>query len=251
MKTKFSGILTLLLAFVVQISFAQEKTISGTVSDESGLPLPGTTVLIKGTSSGASTDFDGNYSITANQGASLVFSFVGYTTQEIVIGSSNTLNVTMKEDASALEEVVVTAFGKKKQKRALGYSTTTVSAKDLTQVTNTNPFESLSGKIAGVDITVPAQPGASAKVIMRGFSSLGSNSPLYIIDGSPISNASNRGSDPNNLSTDATRTFDAGNGLNDIDPNNIASITVLKGAAAAAIYGSRASNGAIIITTKS
>ena len=156
----------------------------------------------------------------------------------------------MLENTQALEEVVVTAFGKRKQKKALGYATVSISAKDLTEVTNTNPFESLSGKVAGVDITIPAQPGASAKVILRGFSSLGSNSPLYIIDGSPISNANNRGSDPNNLSTDATRTFDAGNGLNDIDPNNIASMTILKGAAAAAIYGSRASNGVIIITTK-
>ena len=250
MKTKFSGMLTLLLALVVQLAFAQEKTISGTVSDDSGLPLPGATVLVKGTSSGTSSDFDGKYSIRANEGATLVFSFVGYSTTEVTVGASNTVNVTMQEDAESLEEVVVTAFGKTKQKRSLGYSTTTVSSNDLTEVTNTNPLESLSGKIAGVDITVPAQPGASAKVILRGFSSLSANAPLYVVDGSPIGNSSNRTNDPNNLNTDATRTFDAGNGTNDIDPNNIANITVLKGAAAAALYGSRASNGAIIITTK-
>lgn len=249
MKTKFSGILTLLLAFVVQISFAQQKTISGTVSDESGLPLPGTTVLVKGTSSGASTDFDGNYSITANQGATLVFSFVGYTTQNIVIGSSNSINVTMKEDASTLEEVVVTAFGKKKPKREMSSSIAIISNSELTDVTNTNPFESLSGKVSGVDISTPAQPGATSKIIIRGFSSLGSNQPLYIIDGSPINNTQNSlvsSADDQAVS----RTFDGGSGLNDLDPNSIESMTVLKGAAAAALYGSRASNGAIIITTK-
>lgn len=245
MKTKFSGILTLLLAFVVQLTFAQEKTISGTVSDDSGLPLPGATVLVKGTSSGTSSDFDGNYSIKANQGAVLVFSFVGYTTQEITVGASNTINLTMQEDAESLEEVVVTAFGKAKQKRSLGYAATAVSSDEITEVSSTNPLESLSGKIAGVDITSPAQPGASTKVILRGFSTLGNNAPLYVIDGTPISAASNGSS-----GTTVTRSFDAGTNVNDIDPNAIESINILKGGPASALYGSRASNGAIIITTK-
>ena len=191
MKTKFSGILTLLLAFVVQLTFAQEKTISGTVSDGSGLPLPGATVLVKGTTSGTSSDFDGKYSIKASQGSTLVFSFVGYTTKEIKVGSSNTINVTMAEDAESLEEVVVTAFGKTKQKRSLGYSATAVDSDAITAVSTTNPLENLSGKVAGVDITAPAQPGASAKVILRGFSTLGNNGPLYVVDGTPISSASN------------------------------------------------------------
>ncbi|SDM75998.1 SusC/RagA family TonB-linked outer membrane protein [Kriegella aquimaris] len=250
MKTKLNGLLTLVLALAVHLTFAQQKTISGTVTDQDGLPLPGVNILVDGTTNGTQTDFDGNYSISGETGQVLLFTFIGQKDVSQTIGSSSTINVQMEEDAQALEEVVVTAFGKTQQKKSLGYSTVSVTAKDLTEVNNVNPFESLSGKVAGVDITVPAQPGASAKVVLRGFSSLGSNSPLYIVDGSPISNANNRGSDPNNLSTDATRTFDAGNGLNDIDPNNIASMTVLKGAAAAAIYGSRASNGAIIITTK-
>lgn len=249
MKKKCNWVFML---FLIGISwaYAQEKTVTGNVTDQDGIPLPGVNILVDDTTNGTQSDFDGNYAIQASEGQILVFSYIGQKTTRRKVDSSNTLNVQMDDDTQALEEVVVTAFGKTKQKKSLGYATVSISAKDLTEVTNTNPFESLSGKIAGVDITVPAQPGASAKVILRGFSSLGSNSPLYIVDGSPISNANNRASDPNNLSTDATRTFDAGNGLNDIDPNNIASMTVLKGAAAAAIYGSRASNGAIIITTK-
>jgi len=234
----------------ISVAYTQEKTVSGNVTDQDNIPLPGVSILIKNTTTGVQTDFDGNYSIQASEGQVLVFSYLGQKMVERTVSAADNIDLQMEQDAQALEEVVVTGFGKTKQKKSLGYATVSVSAKDLTEVTNTNPFESLSGKVAGVDITVPAQPGASAKVILRGFSSLGSNSPLYIVDGSPISNANNRGSDPNNLSTDATRTFDAGNGLNDIDPNNIASLTVLKGAAAAAIYGSRASNGAIIITTK-
>ena len=237
--------LTLLLAFVVQLTFAQEKTISGTVSDNSGLPLPGTTVLVKGTTSGASTDFDGNYSIKASEGATLVFSFVGYSSQEIAVGTSSTINVTMQEDAEALEEVVVTAFGKAKQKRSLGYSATSVDSEELTEVTTINPLESLSGKIAGVDITAPNQPGASTKVILRGYTSLSGNGPLYVIDGTPISSGSNSTS-----GTTFTRSFDGGTNINDLDPNSIDNINVLKGGPATALYGSRAANGAIIITTK-
>ncbi|WNH08079.1 carboxypeptidase-like regulatory domain-containing protein [Thalassobellus suaedae] len=153
MKTKFSGILTLLLAFVVQLTFAQEKTISGTVSDGSGLPLPGATVLIKGTTTGTSTDFDGKYSIKANTGATLVFSFVGYTTKEIAIGSSNTINVTMAEDAESLEEVVVTALGLSKQKRTLGYAISEVDGDDINKAQAVNPMTALQGKITGVDIS--------------------------------------------------------------------------------------------------
>lgn len=244
MKTKFSGILTLLLAFVVQLTFAQEKTISGTVSDGSGLPLPGATVLIKGTTTGTSSDFDGYYSITASQGSTLVFSFVGYATKEVTVGAANTINVVLEEDAAALEEVVVTAFGQVRQKKSLGYAATRVTSEEITEVATSNPLETLSGKIAGVDISAPAQPGASTKVVFRGFSSItGSNRPLYVVNGSPILDVSNS-------SIGSTSSFDAGSGINDIDPNNIESINFLKGAAATALYGSRAANGAIIITTK-
>jgi len=242
MKTKFNGILTLLLALVVQFTFAQEKQISGTVTDETG-PLPGVSVIIKGTSTGAETDFDGLYTITAKQGDILIFSYVGMDTKSVTVGSSNTLNVTLT-GGNLLDEVVISAFGTKRQSRSLGYSATKVSSAELTEVSTSNPLESLSGKVAGVDISAPAQPGASAKVIFRGFGSItGSNSPLYIIDGSPIQDGSSS-------STGATSSFDAGSGINDIDSNSIESINFLKGAAATALYGSRGSNGVIVITTK-
>ena len=245
MKLKFNGFLTLLLVLLTQITFAQDRTVAGVVTDESGLPIPGVNVLVKGTSSGTQTDFDGKFKIAASQGQTLVFSFLGMKAQEVAASSTN-LTVKMKDDSVQLEGVVVTAFGIKKQKRELGYATSTVGAKELTEVTNTNVFESLSGKVAGVDITAPAQVGASSKVIIRGYNSLspGGSSPLYVVDGTPINNGTN--SDTGN-----SRSFDAGNGVSDLDPNNIESMTILKGAAASALYGSRAGAGVIIITTKS
>lgn len=250
MKVKNYYFMLVLLLFGSTIAFAQEKTISGAVTDGKGLPLPGTTVLLKDTSKGVSTDFDGNYTIEANQGQTLVYSFVGYASKEVVIGTSNTINVILLENASELDEVVVTAFGKTKQKRSLGYSATAVSGERLTEVATLNPFESLSGKIAGVDITSPNQPGASTKIVLRGFSSVRAiNGPLYVIDGTPISSASNSGS-LSGLTTDVNRSFDGGTNINDLDANAIESINVLKGGAATALYGSRAASGAIIITTK-
>jgi len=242
----------ILLCFFISITsvLAQEKTISGTVTDDSGA-LPGVSIIIKGTTTGTETDFDGKYSIKANTDDILVFSFIGMATQEKTVGESNILNVILVAD-NVLEEVVVTAFGKKKQKRSLGYAATAVSGDKLTEVATLNPFESLSGKIAGVDISSPNQPGASTKIILRGFSSVRAiNGPLYVIDGTPISAAANStSSGGTTLPTTATRSFDGGTDINDLDANSIASINVLKGGAATALYGSRASNGAIIITTK-
>lgn len=236
----------LLLVLVAQITFAQERAVSGVVSDNTGMPLPGVSVLVKGTKTGTQTDFDGKYSIKATSSQVLIFSYVGMKTHEAK-ASSATVNVKMESTAVELEGVVVTAFGQKKQKRAVASATSVVSAKDLTEVTNTNVFESLSGKVAGVDITAPAQVGASSKVIIRGFNTItGNTSPLYVVDGSPILNSTASSSE-----TTVTRSYDSGNGIGDIDPNNIESMTVLKGAAAAALYGSRASNGVIVITTKS
>lgn len=247
MKTKLNGFLTLFIALLVQISFAQDRVVSGVVSDNSGLPLPGVNVLVKGTSLGTQTDFDGKYSIKATTSQTLVFNFVGMKTQEIA-ASSTTINVKMKDNAIELEGVVVTALGIKRQKKALGYATSTVSGKDLTEVNNTNVFESLSGKVSGVDIVAPAQVGASTKVTIRGYNSISNNrdqqGPLYVVDGTPLSN-------PNNSGTGNTRSYDSGNGISDLDPNNIETMTILKGAAASALYGSRATNGVIVITTKS
>lgn len=242
MKLKFNGFLALLLALVAQVTFAQDIAVNGTVTDQAGLPIPGVNVLVKGTSNGTQTDFDGNFKITASQGQVLVFSFLGMKTMQMPAAAN--MKVKMTDDSVQLEGVVVTALGIKRQKRELGYATTTISSKELTEVTNTNVFESLSGKIAGVDISAPAQVGASTKVIIRGISSFQGTNPLYVVDGTPINN--NSGS-----ATGSTRSFDAGTGINDIDPNNIESMTVLKGSAATALYGSRGGQGVIIITTKS
>jgi TonB-linked SusC/RagA family outer membrane protein len=243
MKLKFNGFLVLFVVLVAQLTFAQERAVSGTVSDNTGLPLPGVSVLVKGTKTGAQTDFDGKYTIKATSSQVLIFSYIGMKTQEIT-ASSTTINAKLKDDSVELEGVVVTAMGIKREKKALGYATTTIGKEQLTNVVNSNPLESLSGKIAGVDISAPASPGASTKVIVRGIGSItGSNAPLYVVDGTPINNSSNS-------STSTTRSYDAGTGLNDLDPNNIESITSLKGAAASALYGSRAANGVFIITTK-
>ncbi|TGD57081.1 SusC/RagA family TonB-linked outer membrane protein [Flavobacterium humi] len=245
MKLKFNRFLVLLFALISQLALAQEKYASGVVTDVSGLPLPGVNVLVKGTAKGTQTDFDGKFKIQAAQGETLVFSFMGMKTREL--SASSNMSVKLSDDSVALGEVVVTtALGIKKQKKSLGYATSTVSNKELTEVANTNVFESLSGKVAGVDISAPAQVGASSKVIIRGFNSLsaGASSPLYVVDGTPITNNSSSG-------VGNTRSYDAGNGIGDIDPNNIESMTILKGAAASALYGSRAGAGVIIITTKS
>ena len=246
MKTKFSGILTLLLAFVVQLTFAQEKTISGTVSDGSGLPLPGATVLVKGTSSGTSSDFDGKYSIKADQGGTLVFSFVGYTTKEVTVGASNTINVTLQEDAEALEEVVVTALGIKREEKTLGYAAQGLKGEAMTEARESNISNALSGKIAGVQVTgTSGSVGASSRIVLRGNSSIfGSNEPLYIVDGVPIDN-STAGNNAGPFGG-----VDLPNGASDINPDDIESIQVLKGPNAAALYGIRASNGVIVINTK-
>ncbi len=245
MRVKNYFMLLVFLVFGITSTLAQEKNVSGTITDQNGVPLPGVNIVVKGTATGTQSDFDGNYSISVAEGQTLVYTYIGQKTVERLVGPSNSINVQMEDDAQALEEVVVTAFGKPKQKREVSSSVAVISNDELTDVTNINPFESLSGKIAGVDISTPAQSGATSKVIIRGFSSLGSNQPLYVVDGSPINNTPN-----GSAGTIATRSFDAGSGLNDIDPNNIENITVLKGAAAAALYGSRASNGAILITTK-
>lgn len=243
MKTKLNVFLTLFLALLAQISFAQERTVSGIVNDNTGLPLPGVNVLVKGTNKGTQTDFDGKYSIKANNGETLVFSFVGMKTHEAVVSSAK-MNVTMKDNSVELEGVVVTAMGIKREKKALGYAAATVGSEQITNVTTNNPIESLSGKIAGVDISAPNQPGASSKVIVRGFGSISTtNQPLYVVDGTPI-NANFSGV------TSTSRSYDAGSAINDIDPNSIDKITFLKGAAATALYGSRAGRGVIIITTK-
>lgn len=242
--TKFKGLHILFLVFFMQISFAQEKSITGTVSDESGLPLPGATVLAKGTSNGASTDFDGKYAITANKGDILVFSYVGYSTKEVTIGDANTINVTMAEDAESLDEVVITALGIKSKPRELTYSVQTVGNDDIENSNETNIVSALSSKAAGVQVTASSgSVGASANIRVRGSTSINrNNSPLFVVDGVPIDNSS---------SLNGTGGTDNSNRGIDINQNDIASISILKGVAAQTLYGLRAANGVILITTKS
>ncbi len=242
MKTKFSGILTLLLAFVVQVSFAQ-TTVSGTVSEEGG-PLPGASVLIKGTQTGAQTDFDGNYTIEASPSDVLVFSYIGYATQEVTVGNQTTINVALVQD-NQLDEVIVTAQGIKREKKALGYSVATVSSEEIESKPEADVTRALLGKASGVQITqTSGSAGSGTNVVIRGYSSInGSNQALYIVDGVPFSSDTNA----------AGGAFVGNNGSSrslDLDPNNIESVSVLKGLAAATLYGSEGRNGVILITTK-
>jgi TonB-linked SusC/RagA family outer membrane protein len=245
MKTKLFRLLSsFLLVFAFGFS-VQAQSISGTVTDENGVPLPGATVLVEGTQNGVSTDFDGNYSISASSGDSLVFSFVGYSTQSVAVGSSSTVDVSLQPD-NALSEVVVTALGVKRNTKAVGYSITQVEGDAISANPSTNAINALQGKVAGVMITGSAMGAkGSSRVVIRGASSLsGNNQPLYVVDGITINN--------NNLGAAGMwGGTDFGDGISSINPDDVESVTVLKGGAAAALYGSRASNGVIIITTKS
>ena len=238
---------TVLLVFSFLLSglaFAQQ-TISGSVTDESGLPLPGATVAVEGTSTGTTTDFDGNYSIQAADGQTLVISFVGYKSVSIAVGAGADYSASLQPD-QLLEEVVVTALGIEKNSKALGYSVTQVGGDEVSEIKSTNAINALQGKIAGVQITGNATGAkGSTRVIIRGNSSLsGNNMPLYVIDGIPIDNT-------NLGSAGVWGGADAGDGISALNPDEVLSVSVLKGGAAAALYGSRASNGVILITTKS
>lgn len=248
----------LLLLFCVlwfaQFAVAQERTVSGTVVAKSdGEPLPGVGVIIKGTLKGVETDFDGKFQIQAPVGAVLEFSFVGMKTQSIVLGTSTQIKIVL-EEANVLDEVVVTALGIKKEKKALTYSAQEVNGEELTKVKQTNPLNSLSGKSAGINVTRSSSGlGGAAKVILRGNSSTSNNDPLYVIDGVPMLNSGNgsNGSEPGtDIFGSQTGNRDGGDAMSLLNPDDIASITVLKGASASALYGSQGANGVILVTTK-
>ncbi len=243
MKLKLTWLLTLLMVFSIQFSFAQEKTISGEVtSSVDGLPLPGVNVIVQGTSRGAQTDFDGRYAIKASSGEVLVFSFVGMKEVTANVGANNSINITMEEDISALDEVVVVAYGTQTREAIVG-AVDVIDAGVIETQQVTSPLRALQGTVAGVNIvTAGGQPGQNPNIRIRGFGSFNdelgtrnfdtgnfasSNAPLIIIDGAPFS----------------------GN-LNTISQDQIESMSVLKDASAASLYGSRAANGVIIITTK-
>lgn len=237
----------LFMALTVQISFAQNtKEVSGRVSDANGVPLPGVNISVQGTSSGTTTDFDGDYTIRVEEGQVLVFSSVGFEDQTKSVGDSNTINVTMQE-GTELEEVVVTAYGIKKERKALGYAYENVSGEQVVEARTTNVTDALAGKVSGLNLSKSHNgPAGSSKIILRGFNSLtGDNQPLIVVDGMPMSNFVGQ-DNPDYWNP----SLDMGNGLSDLNPEDIADITVLKGGAASALYGSRAGNGVIEITTK-
>ena len=242
MKSNYKVLLTLFMALVVQFGFAQTKTITGTVTDDSGMPLPGVNIVVKGTSSGTQTDFDGLYSIDAKTGGTLIFSYIGFGNQQRVIASSNSIDVQM-EPGEALEEVVVTALGIKSTARSVTYAVEKVTAEDIENTGETNLVNSLSSKSAGVTVvSASGSVGASSNIRIRGNTSIGrSNSPLFVVDGIPIDNST---------SLNDTGGTDNSNRAIDINQNDIASIDILKGTAAQTLYGLRAANGVIIITTK-
>ncbi|WP_293298999.1 SusC/RagA family TonB-linked outer membrane protein [Allomuricauda sp.] len=227
----------------ITAALAQEKNVSGTVTDQDGLPLPGVSVFIVGTNSGTQTDFDGNYSIIAETGQTIRFSYIGQKTVEKTVGTSSTIDVQMEDDAQALEEVVVTALGFEKKKDDDISSSTIIKTDKISRSGEPNLVQGLAGKTSGVNITQNSgDPGAGAYIQIRGQNTiLGNSSPLIIVDGVPVSNSA----------------FGAGTAgvvqqsrLNDIPASDIESVTVLKGAAAAAVWGTGAANGVVVINTK-
>lgn len=223
-------------------------TVSGKVTDLNGESLPGVNVLLKGSNTGSVTNLDGEYSLSVpNESSVIVFSFIGFETQEITVGGRTVIDVVMEEIGGDLSEVVVTAMGIKREAKSLTYSAQVVDGSSLDEARETNVINSLQGKVAGVTITRSATgPGGNSKVLLRGNRSItGNNQPLYVIDGVPLNN-STRESGGGSFGG-----RDGGGGIGMINPDNIESMTVLKGASAAAVYGSAGQNGAIIITTKS
>lgn len=246
---KLTLLLTCLFLIGVGMVNAQTKRVTGNVtSAEDKQPIPGVQIQVKGTSLGTISDIDGNYAIQVPDDATtLIFSFVGMETTEVAIGSSTSVNLEMKTSAIQMDAVVVTALGIKRSEKTLGYAATTVASDELLKARTTDVSNSLSGKVAGLEVrSASSDPGAASSVIIRGIGSInGNNQPLYVVDGVPLQNTQ----------LDLDGMIDIGNmisagGISNIAPNDIESMTVLKGAAATAQYGSRASNGVIMIVTK-
>lgn len=229
MRKKLKVILTLLLVLVVQLSFAQQKTVTGTVTDDNGLPLLGVNVLVQGTNTGTQTDFDGRYSLQASPGDVLVFSFIGMETARITVGAPSTINVTLSEDAASLDEVIVTAYGTT-TKEAFTGSASVIGEAEIARRNVTSPIAAIEGNATGVQFTsASGQPGSSPGIVIRGVGTLtGNSSPLIIVDGMQYEGS-----------------------LNTINQEDIKSFTILKDAASTSLYGSRAANGVVLITTKS
>jgi TonB-linked SusC/RagA family outer membrane protein len=238
-----------LLLWVSAINtFAQERQISGKVtSSEDGSPLPGVNIVVKGTNRGTTTSADGSYKISGGSSSTLTFSFVGFQTQTINVVDRTTINVIMRTEVGSLEEVVVTALGISRGKKSLGYASQEVKGDQVNTAKESNFINSLSGKVSGVEIKRNNNIGSSSNIVIRGFKSLtGNNQALFVVDGVPIDNSNTT----TNAVAQGAGGYDYGNAASDINPDDIESINILKGAASTALYGSRAANGVVIITTK-
>lgn len=243
----------LLICFVLMSALISEawaqRTVTGTVtSGADGEALPGVAVQVEGTTTGVTTDFEGNYRLQVPEDANtLVYRFVGFETQRVEIGNRSVIDVVLEEDVTQLQEVVVSALGIERSERSIGYSAQTVSGDQITQARESNVVNSLAGRVAGVQITGASTQGGSSRIVIRGANSItGNNQPLFVVDGVPIDNS-------NYASANQQRGaggFDYGNMIQDLNPDDIASINVLKGPSAAALYGTRGANGVIVITTK-
>lgn len=247
MKKSYAYSLLFLMFMLCSLPLYAQQQVSGTVTtEEDGLPLPGVSVVIEGTNMGVVSDIDGNYSIEVpNSQAVLVFSFIGYETQKVPVGNASSLDVTLSVEISELNEFIVTAFGISQEKKSLGYAAQSVDAEAITSTKQPNVVNALQGQVAGVQVTNSGgAPGQSARIIIRGINSLdpsADNQPLFIVDGVPVDNSTvESAGTPRGMT----------NRIADINPNDIESMSVLKGAAATALYGVRAANGAVIITTK-
>src|SRR5690606_9872547 len=215
--------------FLVMMLFASsvfaQSTLTGTITDDIGTPLPGVSILVKGTTQGTTTDNDGRYSLSTTPDAILVVSFIGYQTQEITVGNRTNIDISLQPDVAALQEVVITGYTTQDRRDVAG-AVSTVKAEDLTVIPSGNIEQQLQGRVSGVTVVTNGQPGTTSQIRVRGFGAFGGNEPLYIVDGLPVG------------STDF------------LNPDDIESTTVLKDASEASIYGARAANGVIVYTTK-
>jgi TonB-linked SusC/RagA family outer membrane protein len=246
MKNKFCLLLIMAVYTLMYTSvYAQEKMVTGTVTDPLNLPVPGVNVIVKGTAKGVTTDMDGKYSLSAAAGETLVFTYIGFKTKEQKIGNTNSYNVTLESENATLDEVVVVGYGTKKKKDLTG-SIVSVGAEEIASRPVVNAVQAMQGKAAGVDISSNERPGTVGSITIRGARSISaSNSPLYVVDGIPLNSRLVTDSSTGRISVDPNS-----GGIDFLNPNDIESIDVLKDASATAIYGSRGANGVIIVTTK-
>ncbi len=240
---KIKLLMAVLFLGLTNMLFAQNISVKGTVKDAANNePLVGAYVQVKGMNTGTMTDSDGVFTIKCPQNAVLVFSYIGYAGTEVPVNNRSAIEVSLRS-SNVLDEVVITAMGMTRSQKSVGYATSTVKADDLTMAKSSSLMSGIQGKVAGVAVSTQGGTGSSQKVIVRGYSSFSNNNPLYVVDGIPMSNNFS-GSDS------FSDSVDFGNGANDVNPDDVESMTILKGASATALYGSRAANGVIMITTK-